>query len=292
MRASTFAKRFRIPHVHSSYDELLADPTVDAIYNPLPNSLHAPWTIKALEAGKHVLCEKPIASNAQEAARIAATADATGLVVAEAFHNLYHPLAAHMKGVIAGGALGQIQHIDTRFCTYMGRKEDIRLHYELGGGSTMDQGCYCIRLLRYLTAEEPAIIAAEAACITPQVDHTMRADFQFPSGITARMICSFRASRVPSISLRVIGSQGEMSVMNPVLPQLFNWVTVRTKRGTTRRMVWGHATYRYQLRSFVKEVRGQIAPLSDAHGGAANMRVVDEVYKRASLHVRGRFTDS
>ncbi len=286
-RARAFAKRYRIPHVHNSYNALLADPNIDAVYNPLPNSLHAKWTIKALYAGKHVLCEKPIASNAYEAEQIAAAANETGLVVTEAFHNLYHPLAVYMKDVVMGGTLGEVQHIDTRFCTHMARQEDIRLHYALGGGSTMDQGCYCIRLLRYLTGTEPAVVSARAICTTPQVDHTMAADLQFPDDITARMVCSFRASYIPSITLRVVGARGEMHVVNPVLPQLFNWVTVRIARGTMRRFVWGKATYWYQLQAFVQEVHGVRTPLSDARDGVANMRVIDAIYERAGLQVRG-----
>src|SRR5512143_3841429 len=116
VRAQKFAHTHGIARVHPSYDALLADPEIDAVYNPLPNSLHCEWTIRALEAGKHVLCEKPLASNAAEAERMAAVAQQTGRVLVEAFHWRYHPLAARMRAILDSGELGTLRHIETHFC--------------------------------------------------------------------------------------------------------------------------------------------------------------------------------
>src|ERR1041385_6737402 len=110
-RAKRFARLFRIPRVHRTYNDLLADPEIDAIYNPLPNGLHAEWTIRALRAGKHVLCEKPFSANAQEAECMAKTATETGLVLSEAFHYRYHPLATRIKAIVESGELGALRHI-------------------------------------------------------------------------------------------------------------------------------------------------------------------------------------
>src|SRR5215470_13213106 len=141
-RARAFAKKHGLARVHSSYAELLSDPEIDAIYNPLPNGLHCEWTIKALEAGKHVLCEKPLASNADEAERMVAASTATGRVLVEAFHWRYHPLAGRMKEVVESGQLGAVRHIETDFNIPLVFPNDIRYRYDLAGGATMDVGCY------------------------------------------------------------------------------------------------------------------------------------------------------
>src|SRR5215467_8076543 len=161
-RADAFAAKHGIPRVHASYAALLADPDIDAIYNPLPNGLHAEWTIAALEAGKHVLCEKPFTNNAQEAEAVAAVADRTGLVVMVAFHYRYHPLADRMLALVEGGELGTLEHVETALCFPLPRFSDIRYQYDLGGGATMDVGTYTVHLARLLGLEEPTVTSARA----------------------------------------------------------------------------------------------------------------------------------
>src|SRR5215467_4914081 len=140
-RADAFASKHGIPRVHASYADLVADPDLDAIYNPLPNGLHAEWTIAALEAGKHVLCEKPFTANAKEAEDVAAVAARTGLVVMEAFHWRYHPLAKRVREIIDSGELGTISRVETALCFPMPLFNDIRYQYDLAGGALMDVGC-------------------------------------------------------------------------------------------------------------------------------------------------------
>src|SRR5690349_16395541 len=147
-RAERFARLFRIPHVHSTYEQLLNDPAIDAIYNPLPNGLHAEWTEKALRAGKHVLCEKPFTANAAEAERVAAVADDTGLVVMEAFHYRYHPVAERLRTIAQSGELGQLRRIETSMCIPLPLPKDIRYRYDLAGGAGMDVGCYATHMNR------------------------------------------------------------------------------------------------------------------------------------------------
>jgi predicted dehydrogenase len=161
-KAESFAKKNGIPKVHDSYQALLADPEIDAIYNPLPNGLHGHWTVAALEAGKHVLCEKPFTANADEA-RYVAHADAAhpGLVVMEAFHYQYHPMTKRMVEIVQSGELGTIRTIDIQFAAPLARKGDIRYHLNLAGGATMDMGCYPISLLRLLAAG-PRVVSAKA----------------------------------------------------------------------------------------------------------------------------------
>src|SRR5436190_1784336 len=181
-RAAIFARKHGIPRVADSYAALLADPEIDAIYNPLPNSLHATWTIQALEAGKHVLCEKPLASNADEARSMADAARRCDRVLVEAFHYRYHPLAARMRAIIDSGALGTVQHIEATMCIPLPIPGDIRYQWKLAGGATMDVGCYAISLVRFLAGAEPEVLRAHARLSSAKVDRWISADFQFADG--------------------------------------------------------------------------------------------------------------
>ena len=154
-RASAYAKRHRIPRVAHSYQGLVSDPGIDAVYIPLPNSLHSKWTLAALAGGKHVLCEKPLTANVEEAEVVAATsrqaAEESGLVVAEAFHYRYHPLAHRMREIVESGELGRLRVIEAWLCAPIPRKSDIRYQYALAGGAMMDMGCYVVNLVRMLS---------------------------------------------------------------------------------------------------------------------------------------------
>lgn len=219
-RARAFAQKHQIPAIHESYAALIADPMLDAIYNPLPNGLHCEWTIRALRAGKHVLCEKPLASNAIEAEQMAQVAKETGCVLSEAFHYRYHPLAARMKAVIDSGELGTVYHLEAHLCVPWLRPGDIRYRYDLAGGATMDMGCYTINQLRYLAGAEPTVVSARAKTLSPQIDRWMEADFRFADGRTARITVSLCAATFLRVETVVKGDQGELRVLNPVLPHL------------------------------------------------------------------------
>jgi predicted dehydrogenase len=284
-RARKFASKHGIPRVHADYDALLADP--DAVYNPLPNGLHCEWTIRALEAGKHVLCEKPLASNAEEAQRMARAAEQTGRVLVEAFHWRYHPLAGRMKEIVDGGALGAVRHIEAHLCFPMPLPGDIRYRYDLGGGATMDLGCYTISILRFLAGAEPEVVRAEAALSSPQVDRAMKADFRFADGRTGRIHCSLFSSALFRVRATVQGEDGELSVFNPMAPHLFHRLTLRTAAGKKTEKVPGDATYTCQLRAFAAHVRGEERMPTDAAHGVANMQVIDAIYDAAGLERRG-----
>jgi predicted dehydrogenase len=286
-RARKFASRHGIPRVHADYDALLADPDVDAVYNPLPNGLHCRWTIRALEAGKHVLCEKPLASNAEEAQLMAEVAERTGRELVEAFHWRYHPLAGRMKEIVDGGALGAVRHIEAHFCTLMPFPGDIRYRYDLGGGATMDLGCYPISILRFLAGAEPEVVRAEAALSSPQVDRVMKVDFRFADGRTAHIRCALFSSALFRVRATVQGEDGELSVLNPVVPHLFHRLTLRTAAGKRTEKVSGDATYTCQLRAFAAHLRGEERMPTDAAHGVANMQVIDAVYDAAGLERRG-----
>ena len=286
-RAQSFARRHRIPHVHRTYDDLLADPDIDAIYNPLPNNLHAEWTIRALNAGKHVLCEKPFASNAYEAEEMAKTAQETGLVLSEAFAYRYHPLTTRVKEAISNGELGTIRHIDVEFCFLLPSTNNIRFKYELAGGALMDCGCYPISLIRFLADAEPTVDRAKARLLAPQVDHEMTVDLSFADGRTAHLECDMLSPKLFRSVLRVNGDGGRLSVISPFQPQWFNWLTVQGTKGTYRKMVRGENSYTLQLRAFVRAIRGEVELNTNPSDAIGNMRVIDAIYEKAGLKKRG-----
>ncbi len=285
-RARQFAAKHDIAVVHDSYEALIADPDIDAIYNPLPNSLHAPWTLRAIAAGKHVLCEKPFASNEAEAAEVADAARSAGLVVMEAFHYRHHPLARRMLDVVTG-ELGKLRHVEAALCFPLPRFSDIRYRFDLAGGATMDAGCYPINCIRLLGQDEPAVVSARARLRGPAVDRAMVADFRFPGGATGRIITSLWSGQLLRLGARAVGERGEMRVFNYLSPQAFNLLTVRAGRKTRRERVRGEATYTCQLRAFAAAVLRGEPVATTPEDAVANMRQIDDVYRAAGLPVRG-----
>lgn len=287
LRAAHFARRYGIARVYATYSALLDDPLLDAIYIPLPNSLHAPWTIRALQAGKHVLCEKPMALNSDEAAQMAHVADEQGRVLIEAFHYRYHPLASRLKALVDGGELGQVRHIEVEFSVPLFQPRSIQFRHDLGGGAMMDVGCYATNLLRFLADAEPEVIRAKARLIRTQVDRLMEAEFRFGDGRSARIVCSLLSARLFRATAVVQGTAGKLHVSLPFLPHRFHRITVSQGEMTRHEQLEGQSTYYYQLRAFADAIRNGTPVLTSAHDAIANMRVIDAVYRAAGLQPRG-----
>lgn len=286
-RAADFARKHGIATVHASYDELLADPAIDAVYNPLPNALHAEWTLKALDAGKHVLCEKPFTSNAAEAATVADAAARSGLVVMEAYHYRYHPLAERMHSVVHGGELGDIEHIHVAMCFPLPMFSDIRYSYPLGGGTTMDC-CYAVHVTRLLGSGEPTVESAKALLRTPDVDRAMQVKYSFADGSTASTSTSMWSRRLLGISAKAVATRGEMKVTNFIVPQMYNRFSVNVDGKKSSERIKGDATYTYQLRAFLAAVRDGGPVLTDPADAILTMRVIDDIYRKAGLPLRGQ----
>ena len=286
-RAEAFASKHGIPKVCDSYAALVADPELDAIYNPLPNGLHAEWTIAALEAGQHVLCEKPFTANAKEAEAVAAVAQRTGLVVMEAFHYRYHPLAQRMREIVDSGELGTTRRVETALCFPLPKFSDIRYQYDLAGGATMDVGTYTVHMARLLGREEPAVVGAEAKLRTPDVDRAMRAELAFPGGHTGRITCSMWSKWVIQAYARVIGERGELHVINPTSPQLWHRLRVKSGGATRTEKFSRRPTYEFQLEAFCAAVLRGEPTLTPPADSIANMRVLDAIYVAAGMTPRG-----
>jgi predicted dehydrogenase len=286
-RAYILAKKHGIPRVHQTYSAMLADDDIDAIYNPLPNSLHAKWTIKALKAGKHVLCEKPFASNAEEAEEMAVAARERGLVLCEGFAYRYHPLTARVKEIITSGEIGKVQHIDAQFCFLLLSPKNIRFNYELAGGALMDCGCYPVSMIRYLAQAEPTVENAEARLFTAQVDRRMSADLSFADGRTAHLVCDMLYPRLYRSSLKVEGSEGRLEVINPYHPHWFHNLKVQGKKGSYSENTYKQNAYALQLRAFLRTINGEKKLNTGADDAVANMRLIDAIYEKAGLQKRG-----
>ncbi|MDX1416312.1 MAG: Gfo/Idh/MocA family oxidoreductase [Candidatus Promineifilaceae bacterium] len=287
-KAQKYARKHQILHVHRNYDELIADPDIDAIYNPLPNSLHAGWTIRALEEGKHVLCEKPIASNAQEAHDMAATAESENRYLMEAFHWLYHDMGQRIIDTVRSGELGTIKHIAASLCVPYLKPGDIRYRLDLAGGATMDLGAYTVSMLRHVSGEEPEVESATSALSSPGVDRLMVANFQFPSGTTGYMQASLFSRKLFAIYLQVNGDKGYLYASNPVMPHRgLSRLTISTAAGTTEEKFGKPTTYEKQLDAFVNLVQEGKSVLTDGWDGVRNMQVIDDIYRSAGMSPRG-----
>lgn len=285
-RANAFARRHGIPRVLDSYEALVNDPALDAIYNPLPNSLHGEWSIRALAAGKHVLCEKPLASNAAEAERMARTADENGRVLMEAFHFRYHPLMQRVLQLVAEGEIGALREVSAEFFIPLFlRPHDIRFELALAGGALMDTGCYCVNFLRAVGGE-PTVHWAQAVESSPQVDRVMRAALEFPSTAAGILACSLAAFPPLKIKGAIRGEGGAISVTNPFLPHVFNSIRIETPAGVRRERVTREPTYNFQLRAFRDAVYGKPTNLTDGWEGVKNMQVIDAVYAAAGMKPR------
>jgi predicted dehydrogenase len=285
-RAREFAAKHGIARIHDSYDTMIADPEIDALYIPLPNGLHGRWAIKAAAVGKHVLCEKPIAANAQEAAAMAEAARKAGTVLMEAFHYRYHPLAARLVEIIASGELGELKHVRATMCFPLPLFKDIRYNFALAGGAMMDAGCYAVNMARLMGGPDPEVVAGTPKLLNPDVDRAMEAQLRFKSGATGTVTVSMWSMKLLNISCGAVGTLGEVSVFNPVAPQAFHRLTVKTAKGKRTENLGDRPTYLYQLEAFTDAcIRGKPFPTT-AEDGIVNMRVIDDIYRAAGMQPR------
>ncbi|GAA4732803.1 oxidoreductase [Phytohabitans rumicis] len=287
-RAATFGSRYGVQVVHDSYADVVADPSLDAVYIPLPNGKHAQWTLAALAAGKHVLCEKPFTANAAQAREVAAAAERTGLVVMEAFHYRYHPVARRMLEILHSGELGAVQRVDTALCFPLPRFSDIRYDFGLAGGALMDAGCYAVHSLRLLSPGEPALKAARALTLRRdrRIDRAMTALFDLPGGATGRIRASMWSSTLLSMRATVVGERGTMTVNNYLAPHLWSRFTVTVDGRRRREPVDREPTYVHQLRAFAAAVGGEPANLTPPADSVATMSLIDDIYTAAGLPLR------
>jgi predicted dehydrogenase len=286
-RAEQFARQHGIARVASDYAAVVGDPEIEAVYNPLPMSLHAEWTLAALRAGKHVLCEKPFAANAGEARQMVAAAEAAGLVLAEAFHYRYHPVFERILSIVHGGELGRLRRVEGRFTVAIPDTSDLRHRFETAGGATMDLGCYALHWLRQVTGEQPRVLRAWAREGNPHIDLTMDAEFVFPSGVTGSMHTSMAPEEPFAATLSIEGEAGSLWADNPMAPHNGHRITLRVGSTETTEQLDAPTTYRHQLVAFVAAVRSGARLPTGGSDAIDNMELIDAVYRAAGMPVRG-----
>ncbi|MFI6805184.1 Gfo/Idh/MocA family protein [Streptomyces luteogriseus] len=291
-RAEAFAAGHGVERVVSSYADLIADPEVDVVYNPLANGLHGPWNLAALAAGKHVLSEKPSASNAAEAAEVRQAAERAGTVFMEAFHYLFHPVTRRLHELLASGELGELRHAEAMVAIAAPPDTDPRWSLPLAGGALMDLGCYSLHALRMLApwaGGAPRLAAARAGerVGAPGVDEWLDADLVYPGGATGSARCHMAHDGL-DMSIRIVGSRGEATAPNFILPQLDDRITIRAAQGERTEHLGTRSSYTYQLEAFAARVRGG-APLPlDADDAVTTMELIDACYRTAGFEPRPR----
>nr|WP_294900449.1 Gfo/Idh/MocA family oxidoreductase [uncultured Pedobacter sp.] len=282
--ANGVAESLGIKKAYGSYEDLLADDEIGAIYNPLPNNLHLKYTLKALKKGKHVLCEKPIALNAEEAAELSKhLKDFPNLKVMEAFMYKFHPQWIKVKELVKSGEIGVVKSINTLFAYYNVDGNNIRNSVEAGGGSLMDIGCYCISFPRFILEQEPI-----SAYGTMQHDSVFKTDFltagilNFKNQVTASFTCTTQA--FPYQRLNIFGDKGNIEIELPCnAPNNGECkVTLKTANGE-KIFIFKANQYQLQCEAFAEAILKNKAvpyPVSDAEN---NMKVIDAIVKSAEL---------
>ena len=289
-RAEAFAAEHGVERVADGYQAVLDDPEVEVVYNPLANSLHGPWNLRAVAAGKHVLTEKPFAGNAAEARLVRDAAAAAGVHVVEAFHHVHHPLMARMLELAGGGELGDLQYVEARMLMPPPGADDLRWDAALAGGGLMDVGCYAVRAVRDIAAlhdGEPRVVAARGGehPAHPGVDAWLSAELELPSRVPAHVESSMTHEDV-DFSLRLVGSLGEAFAPDFVKPHLDDRVVVTTASGREVEHLGTRPTYAYQLEALTVLVREGTPMRTDAADSVVTMELIDDLYRAAGMQPR------
>jgi predicted dehydrogenase len=285
-KAEAAAHALGIPRAHGSYDALLADPDVEAVYIPLPNHLHVPWSIRAAEAHKHVLCEKPIARTAAEARELLAARDRTGMLVGEAFMVRTHPQWLRVRELVAAGRIGELRLVHGHFSYYRRDPNDVRSKVEWGGGVLLDIGCYPVTLSRWLFDAEPSEVAAILERDPEfKVDRLVSALLRFPAGQASFTVAGQAAHHQ---RMQVLGTKGRIEVEIPFNPPPDHRARIfvddgRDLRGAGVETITCEPVNQFTLQGdrFSEAVRGRGSvpvPLEDA---IANMAVLDALFRSA-----------
>jgi xylose dehydrogenase (NAD/NADP) len=274
--ARAWATEFEIPAHYDSYDALLADKSIDAVYIPLTNDLHAEFTLKAAAAGKHVLCEKPLARTVDEAAQMVAGCRRHGVILMEAFMWRHHPRVTRACDMIAAGTLGDLRLVKMDFSFDIDRT-DWRLQPTQVGGALFDLGCYGINAARLFTGSEPIDVAGWSRMHTSGVDMTDGFMLRFPSGGVALLDCSFECPY--RNRLEVVGTAGALEFPGGVLPDKTSELVFRSGE-RVEAITFGPAQqYVEQVKAFCEGLRGGVLP-PPAEDGLANMRALEDISRR------------
>jgi xylose dehydrogenase (NAD/NADP) len=280
-KAADFAAGLAIPKSYSSYEALLDDPQIDAVYIPLPNSMHHEWAIKAAEKGKHVLCEKPLALSAAQCEEMHAAAEAHGVRLMEAFMYRFHPRIEKALDMVHGGVVGDLRLIHSAFTFRVTRPDNIRFQPELGGGALMDVGSYCVNISRTAAGLEPVEVQAFARWGASGVDEQLVGTLRFDNGLLAQFDCALTMERREECHLA--GTDGHLMLGSAFLPGTAD-VTIQEHHGrkeVTTHTIQGVDEYRLMVEHFADCVLNNRPLRYDALEAARSMRVIEALYRSA-----------
>jgi xylose dehydrogenase (NAD/NADP) len=277
-RAEKYASEHGIERAYGSYEDLLGDPTIEAVYISLPNSLHVEWSIKALEAGKHVLCEKPLSRRAEEVEQAFDVAERTGRLLMEAFMYRHNPQTLRLQELVDGGAIGRLQLVRAAFSFPLRDSANVRLSAELDGGSLMDVGCYCVSGSRLL-AGEPEQVYGEQVTGETGVDVLFAGTMRFPGGIVAQFDSGLYLPMRDE--LEAIGDEGSVFLDDP-------WhcteavILLRRDGGEERIALTPADSYRLELENLSDAIRGEAEPLLGREDAVGQARTIEALYRSAA----------
>jgi len=276
-KARAAARDWEIPRAYGSYDALLADPAVDAVYIPLPNHLHAEWTVRAAEAGKHVLCEKPLALTVAEVDRMHEAGARAGVHVAEAFMYRHHGQAPFIKRLVDDGAVGRLRMLRSCFSFSLDRAGDVRFDPAMGGGSLWDVGCYPVSFVRLLAGAEPLDVCGAAVTGSTGIDLSFAGVLRFPGAVLATIDCSFIAPF--RTELDIVGAAGTIRVSRPFKPGIHETITIVRGDVIEELTTEGRPLYIEQIEDFARVACSGATPvvtLDDSRGNVATIRALLE----------------
>ena len=290
-RAEVYARENGIERVVDDYAALVADPEVEAVYNPLPNGLHTPWNLAAIAAGKHVLGEKPFASNAAEAEQVhLAAQEHPELVVFDGLHYRYHPVFRRLQQIVQSGEIGDVQHIRAVMSVPVPDISDIRWSYPLAGGSLMDLGVYCIDVIHTLAADlggAPRLATAKTGHLDgthPEVDAWSELTYELPGGVAATAEMSLIGPQ--HFVITVVGSKGTVHQPNLSYVHTDDRIMVFTRDSTRVEELGRTSSFIYQMRAFADSVRNGAPYVTTTASALTDMRAIDAAYDLAGLSPR------
>ena len=277
--ADHYAREWQIARAYGSYEALLADPEIDVVYNSLPNRFHAEWTIKAVEAGKHVLCEKPLALNTDEVDAVQAAARKHGRVVMEAFMYRHHPQTLKVLELVKSGSLGTVKLVRGSFSFFLSREGDVRLDPALGGGSIWDIGCYPINYTRSILGENPLEVSGWQVTSPTGIDETFVGQLHFDHNVYTQFDCSFV---IPlRWSMEIAGSEGTLNIPSPFKPGLDEKIYLTREDQTETINIQGQELYIGEVENMADAILLGKETRISLEDSRANVKVITSLLESA-----------
>jgi predicted dehydrogenase len=291
-KAQVFADQHQVEGVYGNYQDLIDDPEINVIYNALHNGAHAPWNIRAMQAGKDVLSEKPSATNTAQASEVAQVAAKTGRVFMEGFHYYYHPVFQRVLTIIKSGEIGDVTKVESALLIPMPDANDLRLQFDLAGGSMMDVGCYALHSQRMISnliaGDEPTVLSTEVNASKNDIDTKLNVELQYPNGVKGYAKGDFESPEF-NAPLTVTGTKGSIQVPNFVVSGWDDRVIVTVNGATRTEHLGTLSTYTYQLMAFADAVDFGKSFTTNAQDAVKQMQLIDAAYLDAGLPVRPVF---